>query len=76
MCRCLQAYDGADCSEDHHVACPNHCSGHGRCSDHGLCYCMHEYHAPDCSQFLRYRGDRGREGGRGREGERGRGTPV
>ena len=49
LCRCLQAYDGADCSDDDHVSCPNHCSGHGRCADNGFCYCMSDYTGVDCS---------------------------
>ena len=49
LCRCLAAYDGADCRHDEHVTCPNHCSGHGRCSQQGLCYCMPDFEGADCA---------------------------
>lgn len=52
LCRCLQAYDGADCRHDQHVTCPNQCSGHGRCSQQGLCYCMPDFQGADCSERL------------------------
>ena len=65
LCRCLQAYDGADCRHDEHVTCPRHCSGHGRCSQHGFCYCMPDFQGPDCSVHL---SDSGRRDSRGRVG--------
>jgi len=60
LCRCLRAYDGEECSADEHVACPNHCSGHGRCSEHGLCYCMPDYEGTSCDVLVR-EGERTRE---------------
>jgi len=69
LCRCLRAYDGEDCSADEHVSCPNHCSGHGRCSEHGLCYCMADYEGADCAVLVS-EGERAREQEREAERER------
>jgi hypothetical protein len=50
VCECTHGYGGVDCAD---LACPNGCSGHGRCLGYGspsrACKCDEGWGGDDCS---------------------------